>query len=42
MTRRRGRPYQPYPERRNRTYLAVVILVGIALVIGFTIFGSMR
>jgi hypothetical protein len=33
-SRRRGRPYQPYPQRSN-TWIArlVVVIVGLALVI---------
>ncbi|MGH2463534.1 MAG: hypothetical protein ACRDFZ_07945 [Candidatus Limnocylindria bacterium] len=43
MTRRkRGRPYQPMPKRPNRTYAIVVVLIGLVLVVGFGILGSIR
>lgn len=34
--RRKGRPYQPLPQRRNSAWIArlVVVMVGAALVIG--------
>ena len=40
--RRRGRPYQPLPKRRNRTYAIVVVVIGLILIVGFGILGSMR
>jgi hypothetical protein len=40
--RRRGRPYQPLPPRPNRTYALVVVLIGLILIVGFGILGSMR
>jgi hypothetical protein len=43
MTRRkRGRPYQPLPRRTNRTYAIVVVVIGLILIVGFGILGSMR
>lgn len=43
MTRRkRGRPYQPLPRRMNRTYAIVVVVIGLILIVGFGILGSMR
>lgn len=34
--RRKGRPYQPLPERRNRAWIArlLVVAVGVILIIG--------
>jgi hypothetical protein len=40
--RRRGRPYQPLPKRTNRTYAIVVVVIGLILIVGFGILGSMR
>jgi hypothetical protein len=40
--RRRGRPYQPLPPRANRRLAIAVVLVGLVLVIGFGILGSIR
>ena len=40
--RRRGRPYQPLPPRRNRTYAIVVVIVGLVLIVGFGILSSIR
>ncbi|MGH2489772.1 MAG: hypothetical protein ACRDFR_09185 [Candidatus Limnocylindria bacterium] len=40
--RRRGRPYQPLPPRANRTYAIVVVVIGLVLIVGFGILGSMR
>lgn len=40
--RRRGRPYQPLPRRANRTYAIVVVVIGLILIVGFGILGSMR
>ena len=44
MSRRRGRgrPYQPLPRRTNRTYAIAVVLIGLILIIGFGILGSIR
>ena len=43
MTRRkRGRPYQPLPQRANRTYAIVVVVIGLILVVGFGILSSIR
>ena len=34
--RRRGRPYQPLPERRSGAWIArlVIVFVGLALILG--------
>jgi hypothetical protein len=43
--RRKGRPYQPMPERRNSAWVIrlVVVMVGAALVIGsLALFGGMQ
>lgn len=40
--RRRGRPYQPLPPRQNRTYAIVIVVIGLILIVGFGILGSMR
>ena len=43
--RRRGRPYQPMPERRRGAWIArlVIVFVGLALVIGsLALFGSIQ
>lgn len=40
--RRRGRTYQPLPPRPNRTYAIVIIVIGLILIVGFGILGSMR
>lgn len=34
--RRRGRPYQPLPQRRSRAWLATLLVVGVgvALLVG--------
>jgi len=40
--RRRGRPYQPLPKRTNRTYVIVVVVIGLILVVGFGILSSIR
>lgn len=44
MTRRKraGRPYQPLPERANRTLAVVIIIVALVLVIGITALGTGR
>jgi hypothetical protein len=41
--RRRGRPYQPYPERRG-SWLArlLVVLVGVALIVTVIAFAFTR
>jgi hypothetical protein len=43
--RRKGRPYQPLPERRSSAWLArlVIVFVGIALVLGsLALFGGLQ
>jgi len=41
--RRRGRPYQPYPERRsNWGARLLVVLVGVALVVTIIAFAFTR
>ena len=40
--RRRGRPYQPLPPRTSRGYAIAVVLIGLILIIGFGILGSIR
>jgi len=40
--RNRGRPYQPLPHRRNRTYAIAIVLVALILIVGFGILGSLR
>ena len=40
--RRRGRPYQPLPQRANRTYAIAVVLIGLTLIIGFGVLSSIR
>lgn len=41
--RRRGRPYQPYPERRNPWVARMlVVLVGVALVVTIVAFAFTR
>lgn len=42
--RRRGRPYQPLPQRRNAWVgRLVIVLVGLALVIGsLALFGGVQ
>ncbi len=43
--RRKGRPYQPMPERRSNAWLArlVIVFVGLALVIGsLALFGGLQ
>ncbi len=44
MTRRRkGRPYQPYPQRRSRLGAKLlVVLVGVALVLTIIAFAFTR
>jgi hypothetical protein len=42
MTRKRGRPYQPLPQRQNRTYALVIIFVILILIIGFGILSTVR
>jgi hypothetical protein len=42
VTRKRGRPYQPLPKRTNRSYVLVIVLVGLVLVVGFGILSSVR
>lgn len=44
MTRRRGRPYQPYPQRSSRWRARLLVaLVAVALVITVLItFGASR
>jgi hypothetical protein len=43
--RRRGRPYQPMPQRRNSAWIIrlVVVMVGVALIIGsLALFGGLQ
>lgn len=41
--RRRGRPYQPYPQRRNPWVARMlVVLVGVALVVTIVAFAFTR
>ena len=42
MTKKRGRPYQPLPQRQNRTYALIIIFVILILVIGFGVLSSVR
>ena len=36
--RRRGRPYQPLPQRRSNAWIARLVIVGIGVIL---IFGSL-
>jgi len=40
--KRRGRPYQPLPPKQNRTYVIIIVLVGLILLIGFGVLSSFR
>jgi hypothetical protein len=43
--RKKGRPYQPLPERRSNAWIArlVIVFVGLVLVIGsVALFGSLQ
>lgn len=41
--RRRGRPYQPLPQRRAWVARLVIVFVGLALVIGsLALFGAVQ
>ena len=41
--RRRGRPYQPYPERRNPWVARMlVVIVGVAMVVTIIAFAFTR
>jgi hypothetical protein len=44
MTRRRraGRPYQPLPRRTNRTWVIVIVVIGLLLVVGVSVIGTVR
>lgn len=43
--RRKGRPYQPLPERRSRAWISrlIIVFVGLVLVIGsLALFGGLQ